>query len=163
MKKISFLLTIASFGIFTLAGCGKTAANTNTATTQNTAGNTNTAVTKTEEPPAAILKPGDVSPDKTVKVVELVDSAAADKAAWKGKEVTVTGFVSGTSGSGDHLLLTLTSEQLATNKKQVSCAVKGVKSDEVFSKTVEVKGKIFFVNTDGEYKSVNLEPCELKK
>jgi hypothetical protein len=109
------------------------------------------------------LKPGDVSSDKAVKLIELVDSVVADKDAWKGKEVAVAGFVSATSDPGGHLLLTLTSDQLATNKKNVTCAIKGVKSDEVFSKTIEVKGTIFFVNTGGEYKTVNLEPCELKK
>ena len=163
MKKIFFLLAVASSGIFALAGCGKTTENPSTAATQNTAVKANTAEAKNENSATNILKPGDVSPDKTVKVTELVDSAAVDKNAWKGKEVAVAGFVSGTSGSGDHLLLTLTSEQSATNKKDVSCAIKGVKSDEVFSKNIEVKGKIFFVNTDGEFKSVNLEPCELKK
>jgi hypothetical protein len=162
MKNILFLLAIISFGIFALAGCGKTAENTNTAATQNTATKANTAPTKTEGATTSILKPGDVSPDKTVKIVELADSVTADKDAWKGKEVAVSGFVSGTSGSGDHILLTLTSEQLATNKKNVTCAVKGVKTDDVFSKNIEVKGKISHVE-DGEYKSISLDPCELKK
>ena len=44
-------------------------------------------VAKTDAPASTIMKPGDVSPDKAVKVIELVDSAAADKAAWKGKEI----------------------------------------------------------------------------
>jgi hypothetical protein len=162
MKKIFFLLAIASFGIFALAGCGKTTENTNTAATQNTAEKTNTATTKNEEPAKNILKPGDVSTDKAVKVSELVDSVAADKDAWKGKEVAVTGYVSGTSGSGNHQLLTLTDGQTATNRKNISCAFQG-KSDEVFSKTIEVRGKISFVSTDGEVKMVSLEPCELKK
>jgi uncharacterized alpha/beta hydrolase family protein len=163
MKKIFFLLAIASFGIFALASCGSTTEKTNTAATQNTAEKTNTTATKNEEPAKNNLKPGDVSPDKAVKVIELVDSVAADKDAWKGKEVAVTGYVSGTSGSGNHQLLTLTNEQTATNKKSITCAFQGDKPDALFAKTVEVKGKISFVNTDGEYKTVNLEPCELKK
>jgi hypothetical protein len=163
MKKTSLLLAIASFGIFALAGCGKSTETTNTAATQNTAGKANTAATRNEETAKNILKPGDVSPDKAIKITDLVDSVAADKDAWKGKEVAVTGYVSGTSGSTDHLLLTLISEPTATNKQDISCALQGVKSADVFTKTIEVKGKIMSSNTDGEYKSVNLEPCELKK
>jgi hypothetical protein len=163
MKTILFLLAITSFGIFALAGCGKTTEKTNTATTQNTAEEANTAAAKNGEPAKNILKPGDVSPDKAVKVIELVDSVAADKDAWKGKEVAVTGYVSGTSGSGNHQLLTLTNDQTATNRKNISCAFQGGKPDEVFSKTIEVKGKISYVSTDGEVKMVSLEPCELKK
>ena len=151
MKKVFLLLAIASFGIFALAGCGKTTENTNT------------AATKTGGPAKNSLKPGDVSPDKAIKISDLVDSVAADKDAWKGKEVAVNGYVSGTSGSESHLLLTMTDEQTATNKKGISCALQGVKSADVFTKTIEVKGKVSSSNTDGEYKSVNLEPCELKK
>lgn len=162
MRNIYFLLAIASFGILALAGCGKTET-TNNATAQNTAGKANTAPPKTDAPASTILKPADVSPDKAIKVIDLIDSVAADKDAWKGKEVAVTGYVSGTSGAGDHLLLTITNDQAATNTKDISCAAKGVKSDEVFSKTVEVKGKISSVNMDGDMKSVNLEPCEVKK
>lgn len=151
MKKVFLLLAIASFGIFALAGCGKTTENTNT------------AATKTGGPAKNILKPGDVSADKTIKISELVDGVAADKDAWKGKEVAVTGYVSGTSGGTDHLLLTMTDEETATNKKSISCALQGVKSADVFTKTIEVKGKVSSANMDGEFKSVNLEPCELKK
>ncbi|HEV7701743.1 MAG TPA: hypothetical protein VGO43_16040 [Pyrinomonadaceae bacterium] len=163
MRNIYFLLAIVSFGIFALAGCGTTPAPTNNTAAKNAAGNANTAAPKTDAPATTVLKPGDVSLDKAVKVIELVDSAAADKDAWKGKEVAVTGYVSGTSGSGDHLLLTLTNDQTGTNSKNISCSVKGVKSDEVFSKTIEVKGKISSINADSEVKSVNLEPCEIKK
>ncbi len=162
MNKILFLLTIISFGIFALAGCGKTTENTNAAATQNTAVKTNIAVTKTDEPASAFFKPDEVTPDKTVKIVDLVDSVAAGKDGWKGKEVTVAGFVSATSGSGKQQLLTLTSEQMATNKKNVSCAFQGDMT-AVFSKNIEVKGRISYISTDGEYKSVSLEPCELKK
>lgn len=150
MKKTLFLLAIASVGIFALAGCEKTTEKTNTATTKN------------EEPAKSILKPGDVSPDKAVKVIELVDSIAADKDAWKGKEVAVTGYVSGTSGSGNHQLITLTNEQTATNKKSITCAFQGDKPDALFTKTVEVRGKISNF-TDGEYRTANLEPCAVKK
>lgn len=160
MRTLYLLLAMGSFGIF--AGCGMSA-NTNSAPAQNTVAKTNTAAApKTDAPAASTLKPGDVSPDKPVKVIELVDSVAASKDGWKGKDVAVTGYVSGTSGSGDHLLLTLTNDQ-TSNSKIISCAAKGVKADEVFSKTIDVKGKISSINTDGEVKTINLEPCELKK
>ncbi|HBB97514.1 MAG TPA: hypothetical protein DC054_19200 [Blastocatellia bacterium] len=155
--KTTFLLAVASFGIFALSGCGNAGDNTNTAA--NTGQKTNATATKT----ANILKPGDVSPDKAIKVSDLVDSVASDKDAWKGKEVAVTGYVSGTSGSESRLLLTMTDEQTATNKRDVSCALQGVKSADVFTKTVQVKGKISSSNMDSEFKSVNLDPCELKK
>jgi hypothetical protein len=150
MKTI-FLLAVASFGIFALSGCG------------NAGDNTNTAATKTGRPAGNIVKPGDVSPDKAIKISDLVDSVAADKDAWKGKEVAVTGYVAGTSGSESHLLLTMTDEQTSTNKRSISCALQGVKSADVFTKTIEVKGKISSSNMDSEFKSVNLDPCELKK
>ena len=157
MKTI-FLLAVASFGIFALSGCGNAGDNTNTAAT-NTGQKTNATATKTGN----ILKPGDVSPDKAIKISDLVDSVASDKDAWKGKEVTVTGYVSGTSGSESRLLLTMTDEQTATNKRDISCALQGVKSADVFTKTIAVKGKISSSNMDSEFKSVNLDPCELKK
>ena len=156
MKTI-LLLAVASFGIFALSGCGN-AGNTNTAAT-NAGQKTNATATKTGN----ILKPGDVSPDKAIKISDLVDSVASDKDAWKGKEVAVTGYVSGTSGSESHLLVTMTDEQTATNKRDISCALQGVKSADVFTKTIEVKGKISSSNMDSEFKSVNLDPCELKK
>ena len=156
--KTTFLLAVASFGIFALSGCGNAGDNTNTAAT-NTGQKTNATATKTGN----ILKPGDVSPDKAIKVSDLVDSVASDKDAWKGKEVAVTGYVSGTSGSESHLLLTMTDEQTSTNKRSISCALQGVKSADVFTKTIEVKGKISSSNMYGEFKSVNLDTCELKK
>jgi len=82
--KTTFLLAVASFGIFALSGCGSAGNNTNTAAT-NTGQKTNATATKTGN----ILKPGDVSPDKAIKVSDLVDSVASDKDAWKGKEVAV--------------------------------------------------------------------------
>ncbi len=150
MKK-PFLLTFAVFGIFAFGGCGKTT------------DNTNNAPAKKDPSAKNILQPGDVNPDKAIKVSDLVNSLAADKDAWKGKEVAVAGYVSGSSGSESHLILTMTDEQTSTNKRAISCALQGVKSADVFTKTLEVKGKISSSNTDGEYKSVSLEPCELKK
>lgn len=156
MRKIYILLAAVSFGIFVLAGCGGAAGNTNKAAAPNT------APAKPAEPAKSVLKAADASPDKPVKVSELVDGVAADKDGFKGKEVAVTGYVSGTSGTAPHLLLTIFDEATATNKKNVACAFTG-KDDEVFGKTVTVKGKIISSSTDGETKMVSLDPCELKK
>src|SRR6185369_18048564 len=98
-----FIGLVLFAGLIGVGGCNKTGTNGNTAAPQNTAEKANTAAAKNEEP-AKILKPGDVSPDKPLKVIELVDSVAADKNAWKGKEVVVTGYVSATSGSGKQQL-----------------------------------------------------------
>ena len=167
MKKTFILAAIASFGIFALAGCGTTTENTNTAVTNtatngNTAGKANTAPTKNEEP-SKILKPDDVSPDQAVKVIELVDSIAADKEGWKGKEIVVTGFVNSTSSSGPQQLVTLTNDKAATQSKVVNCSFQGKMPDGVAFQTVEIKGKIRDTRTDGESKTIDLEPCEVKK
>ena len=166
MKQTFLLAAVASFGIFALAGCGKTSENTNTAANGNTAVKTNTAATNSEEPAARMLKPGDVSLDNTVKVLELVDSIAADtnRDAWKGKEVVVTGFVNSTSSSGKFQLVTLTNDKAATQSKSVSCSFQAASlPDGVAFQTVEVKGKIKYIQMNGESKSVTLEPCELIK
>lgn len=162
MKTILFLTATTFFVIFALAGCGKTTDATNNATAQNTAGTTNTAPTKTDAATGNILKPGDVSSDKAVKVTDLVSSVGADKAAWKGKEVAVTGFVTAVATSGNIQTLTIMNDETAANKIDISCTFKGDKPD-VFRKTIEVKGKINYINTDSEYKSVALDPCEIKK
>ena len=153
----NLLVTIFACCIFAVACSSKTSepANSN--------GPASSPATKNAEATKNVLKPGDVSPDRAIKVSELVDSVAADKDAWKGKDVAVTGYVLGTSGSETHLLLTMTDEQTAANKREISCALQGVKSADVFTKTIEVKGKISSSNLDAEFKSVNLEPCELKK
>ena len=156
MRNISFLVTVVSgCGLFALAGCGTNAM-------PNSTGANNTAATRKDEPAKNVLKVGDASPDRAVKVSELVDGVAADKEAWKGKEVAVTGYVSATSGPYPKLLLTMTDDQTSTNKRNISCNSQG-NSNDVFSKTISVKGKISSVSTDGDVKSVSLDPCELKK
>ena len=165
MRNIYILLAIASIGIFGLAGCGNTAGTANYAANSNTAAKTNSntaASPKTDASAATVMKVDEVTPDKTVKVSDLIASVAASKDGWKGKEVTVSGYVSATSGSGKQQLLTIINDKDASIKVDVSCAYAG-DAAAVFSKPVEVKGKISVINTDGEYKSVNLEPCDLKK
>jgi hypothetical protein len=157
MKIIFFLVTIASFGIFALAGCGKTSENTNTAATKN------------EEPANKVLKPGDVSPDKAIKISELVDGVAADQDAWKDKEVTVTGHVHAAS-NGTDTLVQMGGHSTADNArdpslkdgKSITCTLLGVTSADVFGKKIEVKGKVKSFMF-GELKILKIEPCELKK
>ena len=166
----TILITVISLGIFALAGCGKTSEDTNTTVT-NTAvnGNTakaNTAPTKSEEPAKNVLKPGDVSPDKVFKVRELLDTVVADREGWKGKEVTVTGFVSphtekNTSGA---IAVMLQDDPDKVGGGVVSCALKGVDFKDFLGKTVEVKGKIDGSNLEGgKLVGMALEPCVVKK
>lgn len=104
-----------------------------------------------------------------VKVDELVNKAIADKDAWMGKEVAVTGYVmmiSGADGKGSYTM-SLVMDKDSRNSEtgnSVNCIVQGgVPKEEVVLKTVEVKGKINRVNGTGNWKLVALEPCELKK
>ena len=94
MKTIS-LLAVISLGIFALAGCGNTAENANTEANKNANTqankNANTQATTNKEPAKTVFKPVEISPD-AVKVNEFVDKVAANLNAWKGKEVTATGF-----------------------------------------------------------------------
>lgn len=170
MKNIFFLVTIASFGIFALAGCGKPAENTNTAVTNtaangNGAGKANTATTKTEEPAKNVLKPGDVSPDKVFKVHELLDSIGTDGDAWKNKEVTVTGFAGESETFNGKTTVLLRNDQNKVDGRVVGCALQGAKSADVLEKTIEVKGKIIKAsNLNGNVLiGMQLDPCEIKK
>ena len=159
MKKI-ILVTVISLGIFAIAGCGKTAEKPNTEAIQN------------KEPVKKVLKPGDLSPDKAVKLDELVESAVADMMAWTDKEVAVTGYVIGVSGSGgkDGFLMTLVNEKTSNKvRNSMSCNAPPNPSQPplpeggVLGKTVEVKGKIKKVEMEPDRYHVKLDPCELKK
>lgn len=168
MKK-TILITVISLGIFAVAGCGKTSENTNTAVTNtamngNTAGKANTATTKSEEPPKNVLKPGDVSSDKAVKIPELVDSLIADKDAWMGKEITVTGSVSGTNGDTGNFLVTMINDLKKIDNNTVNCDLIGATGgNALVGKTIEVKGKIKKFSSDGKFSILVLDPCEVKK
>lgn len=131
MKKIFFLLAIASFGIFALAGCGNPT-------------------------------------EKVFRVGELVEEVTADKDIWKGKEVTVSGYVTHMSGSdganGYHL--SMIDHRTDETERHVICKVpQGNLPEGIATKTVEVKGKIGLVTkqTYLNLKSVVLDSCELKK
>lgn len=100
--------------------------------------------------------PKAVSPETTFKVNELVDKVSAEKDTWKGKEVVVTGLITFRSGINVGLV----------NKKwdpqSVVCVIQTPPKEEL-GETVEVKGKISEVITQGENTAVKLDPCEIKK
>lgn len=124
MKKIYFLLVMAVFQIFTLAGCGNT----------------------------------------TFKVGELVDKVTTDKEDWKGKEVTVSGYVTHMSGSdgANGYRLNMKDHRDDETERHVVCKVpQGVFPEGIETKTIEVKGKIGLVHTQSylNLKSVVLDEC----
>jgi hypothetical protein len=131
MKKIIFL-TVILIAIFALAGCGRTAEKADTGA------------------------PKDVSPDKPFRVNELVEKVSAEKDAWKGKEVIVSGLI--TVRSSINVLL--------VNKKwdkEIVVCVLQTPPKENLGDTVEVKGKISELITQGEEKAVKLDPCVIKQ
>lgn len=106
--------------------------------------------------------------EKVFKVGELVEKVTADKDGWKGKEVTVSGYVTHMSGSdganGYHL--NMTDHRNDESERHVVCKVpQGVLPEGIATKTVEVKGKIGLVTKQNylNLKSVVLDSCELKK
>lgn len=130
-------------GLVTLSGCSK-----------NGASNVNTS-------PIA---------DKIYKVDELAALALADKDAWTGKEVTVTGFVLASDDPGEGNVpgykITLKNENFVAlkSKNGVPCQVpQGNIPEGLLGKTLEVKGKIKSVESQSELKWITLDPCELKK
>ena len=158
------LLATISMLVCTLIGCTTGAERSNTGENKNAA----VPTAQNKEVPKTSLKPGDISPDKAVSVNDLVQAVAASSDGWTGKQVSVTAYVSATSESGPkNLLLTLKNDKADTSKKSMSCLVQGSYdevSEGVFDKTVVVKGTIKHIQgADAESKSVNLEPCEIKK
>ena len=168
MKNI-ILLTVISLGIFALAGCGNTAekANTNTPKNANTDApqKADTDANQNKEPAKTVFKPVEISPD-AVKVHEFVDKVVANQNAWKGKEVTVTGYISMVSprGSEDGYNLQLWNDEKGGSAKMVGCIVrKGSMPEGIALKTVEVKGTVSEVRIDNNLKVVSLDPCTLKQ
>ena len=100
--------------------------------------------------------PKDVSPNQTYKVNELVEKVSADKDTWKGKEVIVTGLITFRSSINVGLV------NKKWDKEVVVCVIQTPPKEDL-GETVEVKGKISELVTQGESKAVKLEPCELKK
>jgi len=131
MKKIFFLLAIASFEIFALAGCANTT-------------------------------------EKVFKINELVDKVTADKDGWKGKEVTVSGYVTHMSGSdgANGYVLNMIDQRNDESERYVVCKVpQGSLPEGIATKTIEVEGKIGSVTMQNylNMKSVVIDFCELMK
>lgn len=162
MKKRFLLLTITCLTASMISGCGGAANSTNTTANANTPAKATPAAVKTDAPATGRLNPADVTADKVLKVTELADAATADEAAWKDKEVTVSGYVWEGSGAAENIV-TVQNDEKAVSTGTVSCQLDGKKPDGLNNKTVEFKGKISYVTKYGDSKSVNLKPCELKK
>ncbi len=106
--------------------------------------------------------------EKVFKVGELVDKVTADKDGWKGKEVTVSGYVSyvPSSDGANGYIINMTDHRNDESERHVVCKVpQGDIPREIATQTVEVKGKIGLVHTQSylNLKSVTLDPCEIKK
>lgn len=108
-------------------------------------------------------------------VNELVNKVTNDKDAWIGKEVTVSGYASHSSGVDDekNFRLNIVEDKHDESERYVDCIIPPgdlteaitSKTIEVNGKNVEVKGKIASVYTQNylNMKRVRLESCELKK
>lgn len=162
MKKSVILLTVIFFASFVFSGCGGSVEKANTTTSMNSSEKTNTSAVKTDENRQSSLKPDDISPDRALKVIDLADAATADEAAWRDKEVSVSGYVWEGSGAAENIV-TITNDEKAIRTTTVSCHLEGKKPEGLNDKTVELMGKISYVTKHGDSKGVNLKPCELKK
>jgi len=112
--------------------------------------------------------------DETSGLVELVEKAVANEAEWKGKEVTVYGYVSLMSppANGFYKNLHLTPSPAAISarphglERHVACMVaNGNDLEPMRDKYVTVKGKIAEITSMNylDQKRIALEPCELLK
>lgn len=160
--KLVFLLTAIFLTSFVFSGCGGSAEKANTPTGANSSEKTNTTSVKADESRQSSLKPEDIGPDRVLKVIELAEAATADEAAWREREVSVSGYVWEGSGAAENIV-TITNDEKAVRTTTVSCHLEAKKPDGLNNKTVEFKGKISYVTKYGDSKGVNLKPCELKK
>lgn len=175
--KNTTLLIILSLAVLAFAGCGDTATNTVSNVTTNAnkiaANSANNAITTTtpavnssEGAPKSDLKPADVDPNKPIPVAEVKAAYIADKAAWHGKQVSVTGdyFGKGKSTNGGkegnyYVSITDSSKKLMGTcylDKEASDEISKQPANHVFKGTiVEDKGAIV--------EQVKLKPCEIVK
>lgn len=169
MKSLS-LLMILSLTVLAFSGCPD-AANTTTVNNQTPA-SSNATPAKTATPaasptakaevPASNLKPADASPDKPVAAVELKNAFFADQAAWKGKQVAITGnyhsHTTSTVSSGKVVRIDIADQ---TGKKVAACTV----ADAPSADDVKERNNRTFKGTVKEawFDQVLLEPCEMMK
>ncbi len=99
-------------------------------------------------------------------VDELADRAVADKEAFMGKEVVVSGYVAVILPNVDSngYRLSLDFDLRSPTERQISCAIpQGKAPDGISSKWVTVKGQIANIHSQNYMglKSVTLDPCEI--
>ena len=177
MKNIT-LLTILILGLSAFTGCGETATNTtvsNVSTNANNiaANNTNSIMTTAtpaaaspEAAPKSNLKPADIDPNKPVPIADVKAAYIADKAAWHGKQVSVTGdyFGKGKTTKGEKEENYYVSITDAGKKLMGTCYLEKEASDEISKNPANhvFKGTIV-ENKGGIVEQVVLRPCEIVK
>lgn len=173
MKNISILL-VATITMVAFGGCGKTenpsaqntAANTSANTTSSPGNAAKPATSQSAPPelPASNLKPVDISLDKPVPADELRNAVFGDEAAWKGKEVAVTGEYNGHSTSklsaGDKYSINV---QSAPQKVVIKCDGRVAPPEDVKEKRKDRVFKGIVASINKSWQQVTLEPCEVIK
>lgn len=106
--------------------------------------------------------------EKVYKVGELVDKVTADQDGWKDKEVTVSGYVSLTSGAdgANGYSLNMVDNRNDETERHLICKIPQKDLPEgIADKTIVVKGKIGLIYTQNylNLKNVTLDSCEIKK
>lgn len=101
-------------------------------------------------------------------VDELANIAVADKEAYMGKEVIVSGWVSNVSpdANSNGYTLSLDFDLHSPVERQLNCTIaQGIPPDNLRSTWLTVKGKIANIHSQTymDLKSIQLEPCELVK
>lgn len=173
MKNTTFFV-VTLLSAIALSGCQNAATNTaannapsNTAANDTATANTSKpAATPTARPelPASNLKPEDISLDKPVPADELRNAVFGDEAAWKGKEVAVTGEYNGHStsklSSGDKYSINV---QSAPQKVVVKCDGRVAPPEDLKEKRKDrvFKGTVASINKS--WQQVTLEPCEVPR
>ncbi|HSK71318.1 MAG TPA: hypothetical protein VK892_06455 [Pyrinomonadaceae bacterium] len=175
MKNLTLLIILSLF-VLAFAGCGETATNTavnvntvanNTATNSaNNAMTTTPATNSPEAPPKSDLKPADVDPNKPIPIAEVKAAYIADKSAWHGKEVSVTGdyFGKGKSTEGGKESGFYVSITDAGKKLMGTCHLDKEASDELSKQPANHVFKGTIVEDKGAIvEQVKLKPCQIVK
>lgn len=167
------LVTILFVAVISFSGCqdsANTTANNNAANTiaNNTAAanNSTPAANSSEGTPKSDLKPADVDPNNPIPVAEVKASYIADKAAWHGKQVSVTGdyFGKGKSTNGGKEGDYYVSITDASKKMMGTCYLDKEASDEISKQPANHVFKGTIVEDKGAIvEQVKLKPCEIVK
>jgi hypothetical protein len=173
MKNLTLLLVL-SLLILTVAGCNQTG----TGTTANSNANSTTAANNTSSSPSSApaanssapaaksdLKPADIDPNKPVPIADVKAAYIADKAAWHGKQVSVTGdyFGKGKTTKGakaENFYVSITD---SGKKMMGTCHLESEASDEISKQPKDHVFKGTIVDEKGLIEQVVLRPCEIVK